>query len=111
VSVKHRLNHWEAACGNEREMEEFVVRLSLKDAARIRALSDVFPGQAEGQIIADLLDAALKELLGEIPYVKGDKVIAEDELGDPIYEDVGLTPRLHAATEKHLHALRDQRNH
>lgn len=111
MSVKHLLDQWEAASGNGRDIEEFRVRLSHKDAARIRALAELFPGQSDGQIIADLLDAALNELLGEIPYVKGDRVVAEDELGDPIYEDAGLTPRLHELTEKHLRALREQRNH
>lgn len=28
-----------------------------------------------------------------MPYKQGNKVVSFDELGDPLYEDVGLTPK------------------
>jgi hypothetical protein len=28
-----------------------------------------------------------------LPYERGPKVISRDDHGDPVYEDVGLTPR------------------
>jgi len=108
VSVKQLLEQWHEGSGNGREYEEFSVRLPIDQAARIHALAELFPGQGEPRIVADLIESALGELLTEIPYVKGEKVVAEDELGDPIFEDVGLTPRLHALTEKHYRALCEQ---
>ena len=38
-------------------------------------------------------------------YVPGSRAIAEDDQSDPIYEDVGPTPRFMALTEKHLRQL------
>ncbi len=35
-----------------------------------------------------------------MPYVAGSKVISTDEQGDPVYEDVGLTPRFTELTRK-----------
>ena len=34
-----------------------------------------------------------------LPYKQGTKIIAEDEYGDPMYEDVGLTPRFLELTQ------------
>lgn len=111
MNVKQLLEHWQDEGGNGRDYEDFNVRIPIRDAARIHALADLFPEQGESRIVADLIESALRQLLDEIPYVKGDKVVAEDEMGDPIFEDAGLTPRLHSLTDKHFKALRDQRNH
>jgi hypothetical protein len=37
--------------------------------------------------------------------VKGSTVVATDEEGDPLYEDVGPTPRFLALSRRHLHDL------
>ena len=108
VSLKQLLEHWHEENDNGREHEEFPVRLPIAQAARVHALAELFPSQSASRIIADLIESALGELLSEIPYVQGERVVAEDELGDPIYEDVGLTPRLHALTEKYYRALCEQ---
>jgi hypothetical protein len=34
--------------------------------------------------------------------VQGNKVIATDEMGDPLYEDIGPEPRFMQLLEKHL---------
>ena len=65
----------------------------VDDAARVEALAELFPGNSTDALITDLLSKALDELEASMPYVPGDNVIREDEFGDPIYEDVGLTPR------------------
>jgi hypothetical protein len=54
------------------------------------------------EIITDLLSAALNELESSLPYQRGDHVVALDEEGDPLYEDVGPTPRYLMLTRKHL---------
>ncbi len=48
---------------------------------------------------------ALQEVAACIPYVPGQKVISNDEQGDPLYEDVGLTPRLVELTRRYRRAL------
>ncbi len=69
------------------------MRLSLDDAARLHALAELFPGQPLEDILADLLRAALDEVGAAMPYERGPKVISRDDHGDPVYEDIGLTPR------------------
>jgi hypothetical protein len=81
-------------------MTEYAVRLPLDDAARLKALAELFPGQAIEEIVTDLLGAALDEIAAAMPYEKGPKVISRDDQGDPVYEDIGMTPRFIELTRK-----------
>jgi hypothetical protein len=42
----------------------------------------------------------LDEIAAAMPYEKGSKIISRDDQGDPVYEDVGLTPRFIELTRK-----------
>lgn len=84
---------------------EFTVRLPVQDAARLLALAEMYPGCTETQLITQLLSAAIDELEAAFPYVQGSAVVAEDDQGDPIYEDTGFTPRFLALTRKYLREL------
>lgn len=81
--------------------EAWSIRLPLADAARILALAELFPGTDPERLVTDLLSLAIRELEASIPYVAGENVIREDDQGDPIYEDVGLTPRFLELVKKH----------
>ena len=81
------------------------MRLPLEDAARLHALAELFPGQAIEEIVTDLLGAGLDEIAAAIPYERGPKVISRDDQGDPVYEDVGLTPRFVELTRKYKKSL------
>ena len=87
---------------------EYLVHLPLHDAARIKAMATLFPDRTETQIITELLSAALDEMEESFPYVTGERVITEDEQGDPIYEDVGLTPRFYRLTQENVKGLEDE---
>jgi hypothetical protein len=63
-------------------------------------LAELFPGQPIEVIITDLLHAGLDEIAAAIPYERGPKVISRDDQGDPVYEDIGLTPRFVELTRK-----------
>ena len=76
-----------------RTAKDYAVRLELDDAARLHALAELFPGQPIEAIITDLLHAGLDEIAAAMPYERGPKVISRDDHGDPVYEDIGLTPR------------------
>jgi hypothetical protein len=52
-----------------------------------------------------LLGAALKEIAAAMPYVAGQRVIATDEQGDPVYEDIGPTPRFIQLARQHRRRL------
>jgi hypothetical protein len=87
------LDHWKKEAPPVRTAKEYAVRLDLDDASRLHALAELFPGQPLEVIITDLLRAGLDEIAAAMPYERGSKVISRDEQGDPLYEDIGLTPR------------------
>jgi hypothetical protein len=93
VKFKPLLEHWKKTAAPARAAQQYAVRLPLDDAARLQALTELFPGQAIEAIITDLLHAGLDEIAAAMPYEPGAKVISRDDQGDPVYEDVGLTPR------------------
>ena len=105
MSFKDLLENWRETAAQPRTATEYAVRLPLDDAARLAALAEMFPGRSPEQIITDLLGAALQEIETSMPYIAGKKVISNDEQGDPIFEDVGLTPRFVELTRRNRKKL------
>jgi hypothetical protein len=101
VKFKPLLDRWKKPAAPARTAKEYAVRLPLDDAARIHALAELFPGQPVEDIVTDLLGASLDEIAAAMPYEKGPKVISRDDHGDPVYEDIGLTPRFVELTRKY----------
>lgn len=93
---------WEAHAQGKLTKETYAVHLLVEDAARLAALAEMYPKRSKEQLISELLSAALGQLEASLPYVQGTKVVATDEMGDAIYEDVGPTPRFMALTKKYL---------
>ncbi len=105
MSIKSLLDTWSGSRETELTDEHYSIRLPVNDAARILALAELFPGNSPERLISDLLSAALDDLEASMPYVPGDTVIREDEFGDPIYEDVGMTPRFLELVKTHRKRL------
>jgi hypothetical protein len=105
VSFKELLESWRESAAAPRTAKAYAVRLPVDDAARLGALADMFPGRTPEQLITELLGAALKEVATAMPYVPGKRVISTDEQGDPLYEDVGPTPRFMDLTRQHRRQL------
>ena len=105
MSFKDLLESLRESAAQPRTATEYAVRLPVDDAARLAALSEMFPGRTPEQLITDLLGTALQEIETSMPYIAGKKVISTDEQGDPIYEDVGLTPRFVELARKHRKSL------
>jgi hypothetical protein len=101
VKFKPLLDRWKKPAAPVRTAKEYAVRLPLDDAARLHALVELFPGQPVEEIITDLLGAGLDEIAAAMPYERGPKVISRDDHGDPVYEDIGLTPRFVELTRKY----------
>ncbi len=93
MKFKSLLDRWKKEAAPQKTAREYAIRLGLDDAARLHALAELFPGQPLEEILSDLLRAALEEIAAAMPYERGSKVISRDDHGDPVYEDVGLTPR------------------
>lgn len=105
MPFKALLDSWRDTPNPELSSERYSIRLPTDDAARITALAELFPGTSPESIIADLLHAGLDEIEAAMPYEAGEKVIREDEFGDPVYEDVGLTPRFLDLVRQHRDKL------
>ena len=105
MSFKELLDSWRQRAAAPRTARAYAVRLPLDDAAQLAALADMFPGRAPEQLISELLNVALKELAAAMPYVAGTRVISTDEQGDPVYEDVGPTPRFLELARMHRRGL------
>ena len=102
MKVHELLSTWEKTSRGKLTPEEFTVRLPVEDAAKILALAEMYPRRNVSEIITDLLTAALNELESSLPYQRGDHVVALDEECDPLYEDIGPTPRYLALARKYL---------
>jgi hypothetical protein len=100
VKFKALLDHWKKDPPPVRTAREYAMRLPLEDAARLHALAELFPGCTVETLATDLLHAALDEIAAAMPYEPGPQIISRDDQGDPVYEDVGLTPRFAALTRK-----------
>lgn len=87
------------------DVRAYTVYLPLRDAARIEALRVMYPGRHDAELIADLVRAALDELEVAMPYIPGNRIIAEDDYGDPIYEDLGPTPQFYSLSHEILRKL------
>lgn len=93
MTFRALLDRWQDTPKIVRTEARYRIRLDPDDAARVEALAELFPGIDSDTVLADLIGAALDATEAAMPYRPGDKVIENDEFGDPIFEDVGLTPR------------------
>ena len=105
MKFKPLLDRWKKDAAPARTAKEYAIRLDLDDASRLLALAELFPGQPIEVIISDLLQAGLDEIAAAMPYERGQKVISRDDHGDPLYEDIGLTPRFVELTRKYKRQL------
>lgn len=105
MKVNELISHWENTASGALTEQSYAIRLPVEDAARLQALADMFPRRSIDALLTDLVSAALNDLESGFPYVRGSRVVAQDEEGDPLYEDVGPTPRYLALTRQHLREL------
>ena len=106
MKVSELVKLWDQTASGALTKDAYAVRLPIEDAAKLAALCEMYPKRTSEQIITDLLSAALSDLETTMPYVKGSRVVSQDEMGDPIYEDLGPTPEFIQLTHKHLDKLK-----
>jgi hypothetical protein len=105
MRIEELARNWEAEATGEEALYEYQVPLPLDDAAKLEALTELFPRRNREQLIAELLSAAMDDLVSCLPYAQGERIITRDEMGDPIYEDVGLTPAYLRLAQQHRRRL------
>lgn len=108
MDIKSLIKHWEVTTQSHGPTEKFNLNLSLKEAAQIHALTELFPGRTAEQILQELVSCALVEMKEQFPYIQG-KQVGLDENNDPIYEDDGLTPQFMDAARRHYQELKSSR--
>lgn len=110
MKIRELIRHWEKNAKGRLTRNHYQIQLDLAAAARLAALAEMYPKRQPEELLAELIGAALDELEASLPYVKGNQVVATDEQGDPLYEDIGPTPRFLALSRKHLQDLLAQQD-
>lgn len=108
MRIEELAKSWEAEATGEVALFEYQVQLPLDDAAKLEALTELFPRRNREQLIAELLSAAMDDLVSCLPYAQGERIISRDEMGDPLYEDVGLTPEYLRLAQQHRRRLGEE---
>lgn len=74
MKVANLFDSWSSPDNTRLTPKQFSFRLPIHVAAKISALSDMFPQQTRTQIVSDLLTSALDEFEKELPESPGDPV-------------------------------------
>jgi len=110
MKIRELIRHWEQNAKGRLTRSPYQIHLDLESAARLAALAEMYPKRSPEDLLGELIGAALEELEASLPYVKGSLVVATDELGDPLYEDIGPTPRFLALSRKYLQNMVQQQD-
>jgi hypothetical protein len=105
MRIAELIQRWGSEGHARTDVRTYNVHLPLRDAARVEALRMMYPNCSDSQLMADLIRAALDELEVAMPYIPGNRIIAEDDYGDPIYEDLGPTPQFYSLSHEILRKL------
>src|SRR5476651_2619050 len=105
MKIRELARHWEQNAKGRLTKTSYAIHLDVESAARLAAIAEMYPKRHPEELLGELIGAALEELEASFPYVRGQTVVATDEEGDPLYEDVGPTPRFLALSRRHLHDL------
>ncbi|KIH84951.1 hypothetical protein [Pseudomonas batumici] len=108
MKIRELAQHWEENAKGRLTDTGYAIHLDVEAAARLAAVIDMYPKRRPEELLGELIGAALEELEASFPYVQGAQVVATDEEGDPLYEDVGPTPRFLSLSRRHLHDLASQ---
>jgi hypothetical protein len=108
MKIRELVSNWEEQAKGRLTPTPYHIHLDVEAAARLAALTEMYPKRGPQELLGELIGAALEELEASLPYVQGKRVVATDEQGDPLYEDIGPTPRFLTLARKYLHELNDQ---
>lgn len=108
MKIRELAQHWEENAKGRLTKTGYRIHLDVEAAARLAALSEMYPKRQTEELLGELIGAALEELEASFPYIQGQHVVATDEEGDPLYEDIGPTPRFLTLSRQHLHLMSSQ---
>ena len=108
MKISELVSEWESSATGHMSNRHYSIPLDVESAARLAALAEMYPKRSTEELLGELVGAALEAIETSLPYVRGNQVIATDEQGDPVYEDIGPTPRFLALSRKHLQEMLDE---
>jgi len=114
MKIRELAQHWEENAKGRLTKTEYAIHLDVEAAARLAAISEMYPKRNTEELLGELIGAALEELEASFPYIKGQHVIATDDEGDPLYEHLGPNPRFLTLSRRYLHdfsAQSDKQKH
>ena len=88
MRISELVSHWERDAKGRMSHTTYSIPLDVESAARLAALAEMYPKRSTEALLGELVGAALEAVETSLPYVRGTHVIATDEQGDPVYEDV-----------------------
>ncbi|WP_432755129.1 hypothetical protein [Pseudomonas sp. WMBT8] len=91
MKIRELAQQWEETAKGRLTKTEYAIHLDVEAAARLAAIREMYPKRSTEELLGELIGAALEELEASFPYIRGQHVVATDEEGDPLYEDVGHT--------------------
>lgn len=110
MKIRELVSHWEQNAKGRMTRNCYQIQLDIESAARLAALAEMYPKRHPEELLGELIGAALEDLEASLPYVRGSQIVATDEQGDPLYEDIGPTPRFLALSRRYLLDLTQQRD-
>ncbi|MCQ4263492.1 pilin assembly protein [Stutzerimonas stutzeri] len=108
MKISELVSHWERDAKGRMSQTSYNIALDIESAARLAALAEMYPKRSTEALLGELVGAALEAVETSLPYVRGTQVIATDEQGDPVYEDIGPTPRFLELSRRHLQQMLDK---
>ncbi|MGH8419237.1 MAG: hypothetical protein ACRER8_18450 [Pseudomonas sp.] len=87
MKIRELAKHWEDSAKGRLIKTGYAVHLDVEAAARLAAITEMYPKRSAEELLGELTGAALEELEASFPYIKGQHVVATDEEGDPLYEE------------------------
>ena len=101
MKIEQLIKKWDALPKEIIDGKKYQINISQTDAAKVEAIKELYPGITTQMVMHQLLVSALGLFEESLPYVQGSKITGEDEFGNPIYEDIGDTPKYIQLVNKH----------
>lgn len=98
-------NLWTAPDNSRITTKQFSFRLPVHVAAKLLALTDMYPQKSRTEIVGDLLATALDEVVRGMPYIQGSSIGYLNELDEHIYEDIGPATTFWKLADKYYREL------
>lgn len=108
MKIRDLVVHWDKHAKGRLTRDTYFTNLSEAHHEELARLAALYPMKSPQDLMRDLISAALDELETSFPYVEGDRVVAYDEDGFEIFEDVGMTPKFVALSKRHMESLKQR---